>query len=91
MHRAIQSVLDGLYRGQDEGFQVTIPSSSCLRLVPFVVSYIFDIPEGEEMSGVWHGTTVGCPCIQCLVSRSEFRGMNFAVHGNMAGKMNACK
>lgn len=42
VHGGIQSVLDGFYRWDDENFEMITSSSSCRRLVPFVVSNCCD-------------------------------------------------
>lgn len=89
MHQWIQSSWHGLHRRQDEGFKVTTSSSSFWRLVPLVVSFCCDIPEGIHMSDVLHGTTVHLNCIHCLVSREAICSIKCTVLRNRAGTLSA--
>lgn len=91
VQRRIPSILDGFYRCHDEGLKVITSSSSCWRLVQFVVSYCCDIPEVKNKSDAGHEATVDCPCIWYLFSREAFCSMNCEVIWNMAGTLSARK
>lgn len=79
--------MDGVFRCQDEGFEVTSSNSSCQRLLLFVVSYFCDLLKGKDVYGARHRTTVDRPSIWGLVSRETFSIMNCAVNRSKAGKL----
>lgn len=87
VHRDVSSIFNGLYSRHDEGFKGTTSSSLCWRLAWCVVSCCCDIPVGNNMSGVWHGTIVDCLCASCLVSSGVFCNMNCTVDQNMTATM----
>lgn len=69
LHTGIRSLLDGLYMCQNERVNVITSSSSCWRLLSFVISYCCDILEEEDMSGFRYGTMVDRPGIGWLATR----------------------
>lgn len=71
-HTQIQSILDGLYWRQVEGYEVTMSSSSCSRLVPSGVAYCCDIPKGKTMGDARHGPGGDFPSIPCLIVKNSF-------------------
>lgn len=75
----IRSILDGLYRGNNEGSKVINASTSCWRFELYLVSYFCDVQVGNDMFGVQHGTTANRPCIQCFVSPEEVCSTFFMV------------
>lgn len=50
--KGIQSILNELCRCHDDAFEVSNSSSSRWVLVPFSVSYFYDIQEGKYLSGM---------------------------------------
>lgn len=63
----IRSFFDGLYRCQNELFELSTLSGSCWSLVSFVVSSCREIPVGRNMSAVLHRIMVDRPCIWFFV------------------------
>lgn len=72
-----------------EEFNVTTSSISSLGRVLFVQLYCCYVPEGEDISGVRHETTVDCLCIRCRVRCEKCCSMNCVVHRNMEGLLRA--
>lgn len=49
MHSGTHSILDGLYWCSDDIFEVTSSSNSSCRLMPLVLSYCRNIPNGNDI------------------------------------------
>lgn len=72
VYNCMQSNRDVVSRCHDEGFEVTMSSSFCWRLMPFVVSYCCDIAWCNGICIELHVTSVRRPFIRCNVTREHF-------------------
>lgn len=89
LQKTMKSILVGLYRGDDQGFEVTLMSSSCWKLVLFVVPYCFDILERKDTSGMEHETLVHRLCVRFFVPCELFCHMNGGDLRNMEETLSA--
>lgn len=85
MYSRIIPIFVVLYISHDEGLEIILSSSSCLRLEPFVVSYRCVKEEGKDISGMQHGTIVDLPYIRYLFTREQFCSLNGEDIRNMTG------
>lgn len=49
----MQIILDGLYKCQDEGFELTMSSDLSCKWFPVLISYCCIIAEREGVPGAW--------------------------------------
>lgn len=52
-------------------------------MFPVVVFYCADIHEGNELSGLWYGTTASRPGIQCFSSLKKFESIERSTKSNL--------
>lgn len=64
-------------------------TTSPWMLVPPVLSYFFDISEGQDMCSVWHGTTGDRLCYWCVIEGEGFCIIDCAGNRNVAGTLNS--
>lgn len=75
LHIAPKMLLKGLSCYSSSGFSATWKKGITGTSFPSVVSYCCELPEGNDMSCIRHGSRVQRSCSKCLVSLNDIKNL----------------
>lgn len=77
IHEWMKRLLWSLGFGTDSEFLLITATSTKHKCFQKLVSYSYDIPEGKDVSGVWHGMSSRRPFMRCLTTTDDVRIMGW--------------